>query len=452
MVFCVTAVGILLGRDHPKTRQATGLVQLTERTWAWIAKNDRSSNSALFVGDEWALVVDPGLTPSVVIEFLNAVREVTEKPVRWVVLTHWHPDHSLGSVCLPLEGVDLIAHAENLRSLEKNLSAVLKQFAENAPTEEERDELLKCRTRFPTLVVEDKLSLDLGNHMIEVFHVGGAHTQGDIVVWSPEERVLATGDLFLHDSPPFMGEGSTSAWIAALELLALRDPLHVVPGHFAVGKLTDLLKFKAYLQTLLDYTKSALARGMSAEDASRNADFPEFASFKQYPQYEATFADNARVVFEELMQQSALQNEYQETMGQRLQTEVIELHQFFQDWFTGRLMNTDENFNRFSSVIAEDFEHISPEGLETNRDDLIYGLKKAHTSRANSEKPYRVWIKNVRIRAVDDGIFIVSYEEWQESKGETRGRLSTALFREKPATPNGVEWLHVQETWLPEEK
>ncbi|MFQ5652261.1 MAG: hypothetical protein ACE5IY_20215 [bacterium] len=139
-------------------------------------------------------------------------------------------------------------------------------------------------------------------------------------------------------------------------------------------------------------------------------------------------------------------------LGQRLQTEVVELHQFFEGWFTGRLADTEENFSRLSSVMADDFELISPTGQRRKRAGLIVGLKQAHASRANSEPPYRIWIKNVHSRVVDDRLYVVTYEEWQMADGKTRGRQSTALLRDRPDTPNGVDWLHVHETWLQDGK
>lgn len=136
----------------------------------------------------------------------------------------------------------------------------------------------------------------------------------------------------------------------------------------------------------------------------------------------------------------------------RLETEIVALHQFFEGWFTGRLANTDENYRRFSDVVSKDFEIISPEGTSRARTGMIDGLRQTHGNWSNTEKPGRIWIQNVRSRVVGERFYIATYEEWQQENGVARGRLSTALFRERADAPNGVEWLHVHETWLPEKQ
>ncbi len=278
----------------------TGLVKLTERAWAWVAKDDRSSNSALFVGDDAALIVDPGLTPDVARQFLAAVHEVTDKPIRWAILTHWHPDHSFGVICLRHRSFKLAAHPLARRSLAENAAAVRKQLAAASKSDAERQELASCEFKLPEIIISAKERFDLGGLQIDVFHPGAAHTQGDLVVWSPKERVLVTGDLLLHDSSPSMGEGSVLVWVKALERLAALKPLHVLPGHFAPGTVKDMLRFRDYLQAQVVHAQAALAAGRTVAETSKSATFPEFADFLQYPQYDATFAANARDVMREL--------------------------------------------------------------------------------------------------------------------------------------------------------
>lgn len=129
--------------------------------------------------------------------------------------------------------------------------------------------------------------------------------------------------------------------------------------------------------------------------------------------------------------------------------ELRELHQFFQGWGEGALADTDETFRRLSSVLADDFELVTPEGRVIAKDPLLEGLRSSHGARRG--RGYRIRIENERARSIGEGLHLVVYEEWQELEGEARGRLSTAVLRSRAGTPNGVEWLHVHETWLPEE-
>jgi hypothetical protein len=137
-------------------------------------------------------------------------------------------------------------------------------------------------------------------------------------------------------------------------------------------------------------------------------------------------------------------------MESRCEQEVRELHQFFEDWFNGRLPPTDEAFRRFESVMAEGFLIISPDGVLSERAELVHRLRQAHGIWRENSRPGRIWIENLRVRHTVGPQAMVLYEEWQEIEGEARGRLSTAILQQRVATPNELEWLHVHEVWLPD--
>ena len=123
--------------------------------------------------------------------------------------------------------------------------------------------------------------------------------------------------------------------------------------------------------------------------------------------------------------------------------EVVELHEFFQRWFAGESPQTNDAFDRFASVMAEEFHIISPAGRIMQQDTILEAVRSAYGS-----GPIKIWIRNHAHRFTIGDIALVTYEEWQTKGDETRGRLSSALLRIKPGTPNDLQWLHVQETWL----
>ena len=125
--------------------------------------------------------------------------------------------------------------------------------------------------------------------------------------------------------------------------------------------------------------------------------------------------------------------------------EIEELHQFFQDWFNGDLPETAVSFARFADVMAPDFEMVSPNG----RSVPITFLQPALRHRYNSWQNGRIWIENVRVHWQKGDLLLVVYEEWQSVDGEENGRLSSVLFQQQPNLPNGLLWLYVHETWLP---
>jgi len=132
----------------------------------------------------------------------------------------------------------------------------------------------------------------------------------------------------------------------------------------------------------------------------------------------------------------------------RCQTEVVDLHRFFVAWFCGQLPQTETAFARLSKVLAEGMVLISPAGTIQTRGQILLWISQAYGSRAEMSPPFRIWIEDFRLRHHRDGLALATYIEWQEVAGQTNARLSSALFAEKPDSPNGVVWLHVHETAL----
>lgn len=134
--------------------------------------------------------------------------------------------------------------------------------------------------------------------------------------------------------------------------------------------------------------------------------------------------------------------------------EVVDLHRFFQEWFRGELPKTDAAFERFAGVMNGSFHIVSPAGRKTAIEPLKKGLHGAHGSwsSASVESPgSKIWIENMHFQKLSDDLGFVTYEEWQIKDGPAKGRLSTAIFERDSQAPNGVRWLHVHETWLPDE-
>jgi len=134
------------------------------------------------------------------------------------------------------------------------------------------------------------------------------------------------------------------------------------------------------------------------------------------------------------------------SLRDRCETEVLELHRFFERWYLGEPDPHGEDFSRLSDVLTEDFRMVNPDGEVVARSELLTGLRRNHGTRSDD---FQIRVENVSYRMVGRTAAAVTYEEWHEEGGRTRGRVSTAILREHSSTPNGVEWLHVHETWLP---
>lgn len=122
-------------------------------------------------------------------------------------------------------------------------------------------------------------------------------------------------------------------------------------------------------------------------------------------------------------------------------TEIEALHVEFERWFGGE----SDSLERVERVLADDFTMVPPSGETVCRADLIAGLKKAHGAVQLS-----IDIRNPKVRWSAPNGVLVSYEEWQMTPGKSTGRQSTVLFVPDEDAPNGVTWVHVQETWMPQ--
>ncbi len=130
---------------------------------------------------------------------------------------------------------------------------------------------------------------------------------------------------------------------------------------------------------------------------------------------------------------------------ERVAAEIEGLHQFFEDWGAGRMTRSQTNFARFSGVTAPDFHLVSPSGTMVDYAQVEAWIWEMHNTRPD----WRLWVEAVQVTAQRAGLWIVTYEEWQESPAGRTVRFSSALLEAASATPNGLRWLHVHETWLP---
>lgn len=281
-----------------------GFEKISARVWAFVAQDERSANGALFIGSKEALVVDPGLTPAIAQRFLAGARAITDRPIRTVVLTHWHPDHAMGAACLHDDAYALAATPATRRALAENLAAISHAMAQGVSDPAERDALDDCALRLPDTLIDERRAFDLGGHVVKVWAAGIAHTDGDLLVYSPSEQVLVSGDLLLNGSSPDMQQGSVAGLLSNLDWLLTLPIKRVIPGHFAVTDKAGLAHFRDYVRAIHDSARAAVESGETIGDTLPAALKP-FADFRQFPQYQATFADNLRAAAAQIRAQPA---------------------------------------------------------------------------------------------------------------------------------------------------
>ena len=257
-------------------------------------------NAAIIVLDDGVLVVDTHSKPSAARALIEQIKKLTPKPVKFVVNTHFHWDHYQGNEAYPSSwpaGVEIIsseatrtsieqrgiprvkheiitmpAEIEQLRSdLQKASSTQQKETITKNLAEAEAylGELKKMQITLPTMTFDRSLILHRKTRTVEILWLGRAHTDGDVFVFLPKEKVIATGDA-LHGWTPFMGDSYPYDWIETLDAAEKLDFEYVIGGHGDVmrGKQKFEL-WKQYFRDLMDQTAAAYSEGASLDDAKK---------------------------------------------------------------------------------------------------------------------------------------------------------------------------------------
>jgi glyoxylase-like metal-dependent hydrolase (beta-lactamase superfamily II) len=204
-------------------------VQLSPNAWAYTAEGD--PNTGVIVGDDAVMVIDTQATPVMAQDVIRRIREVTDKPIKYVVLSHYHAVRVLGAAGYAPEHIiasrdtyDLIVErGEQDKASEIGRFPRLFRAVESVPP----------GLTWPTMTFEGRMSIWLGKLEVQLLQLGRGHTKGDTVAWLPQQRILFSGDLVEFDATPYAGDAYFKDWPATLDNIARLDPVALVPGRGA---------------------------------------------------------------------------------------------------------------------------------------------------------------------------------------------------------------------------
>lgn len=247
--------------------------RLSEHAYAYTAQGD--PNTGIVIGEDAVLVIDTQATPVMAQDVIRRIRAVTDKPIRYVVLSHYHAVRVLGASAYAPQHV--IASRDTYDLIRERGSADMKSEIERFPRLFRAAESIPGLT-WPTLVFERSLTLWLGSLEVQILQIGRGHTKGDTVVWLPQDRILFAGDLVEFEVTPYAGDAYFTEWPATLGALAALRPSKLVPGRGAA------LQTPEQVAAGLDGTRAfvtdlyAIVREAAAEGESLNATYRRVAT------------------------------------------------------------------------------------------------------------------------------------------------------------------------------
>ncbi len=199
--------------------------RLSESAYAYTTEGD--PNTGIVIGDDGVLVVDTQATPKMAEDVVRRIRAVTDKPIKYVVLSHYHAVRVLGaSAYRPQE---IIASRATLDMIRERGAQDMQSEIERFPRLFQAVESIPGLT-WPTLTFEKSMTLWLGKLEVQIIHAGRGHTQGDTIVWLPGEKVLFSGDLVEYGVAAYAGDAHLADWPQTLDALRALAPATLVPG------------------------------------------------------------------------------------------------------------------------------------------------------------------------------------------------------------------------------
>ena len=255
----------------PKT---TTFTRLSEHAYAYTAEGD--PNSGVVIGDDAALVVDTTATPSMAQQLIGHIREVTDRPIKYVVLSHYHAVRVLGASAYAAEGAqEIIASRGTYELIVERGAQDMKSEIERFPRLFDAVESVPGLT-WPTMVFERDLTLFLGQLEVQIKHIGMGHTKGDTIVWLPQEKVLFSGDLVEYGAAAYTGDAHLAQWPDTLEALRGFGAEKLVPGRgpalLTSADANRAIDYtKSFVQTLYAAARESVAAGHDLREAFAHA-------------------------------------------------------------------------------------------------------------------------------------------------------------------------------------
>ena len=261
----------------------TTFVQLSAHCWAYTAEGD--PNTGVIIGDDGCMIIDATATPVAAQGVISKIREITDKPIKYVVLTHYHAVRVLGASGYKSEGLEQIIASQDTYDLivergQQDMDSEIGRFPRLFQAVESVPGLT-----WPTMTFTGEMTLWLGKLEVKIKQIGRGHTKGDTIVYLPQQNICFSGDLVEADAACYTGDAYLADWPATLDALTAMNFDKLVPGRGAALLTPDAVKkglayTRDFVSTLYTSAQEAVAQGMDLNATmkhTRKAMDPKFA-------------------------------------------------------------------------------------------------------------------------------------------------------------------------------
>lgn len=260
---CLLVPGIVAGEE------TAGLTKLSEHVYAAVdfknaspAGNSFGVNTGIVIGKDAVLVVDTRISAKKAQEFIADIKKVTDKPIKYVVNTHYHLDHSWGNCEFVKLGAVVIGQENGLKLTSRYIEGISHPENYGLTAEDIKGTTISP----PTITFKDALLVDLGGVTVSLSYLGHTHTNDSIVALVEQDGVLFAGDALFVRYHPSMGDADVQGWLKALARLESTPAKIIVPGHGPVSTAADIKELEVYL-TEFDKQAKALCAGKTQDNA-----------------------------------------------------------------------------------------------------------------------------------------------------------------------------------------
>lgn len=239
--------------------------KLSDNAYAYTAEGD--PNTGVIIGDDSVMIIDATATPVMAQGVIAKVREITDKPIKYVVLTHYHAVRVLGASGYKDEGLEQIIASQDTYNLivergQQDMDSEIGRFPRLFNAVESVPGLT-----WPTITFQKEMTLWMGKLEVKILQVGRGHTKGDTIVWIPSQKICFSGDLVEYDAACYTGDAYLADWPQTLDNLAALRAEKLVPGRgpalMNAGEVEKGLAYtKAFVSALYGSAREAVAQGM----------------------------------------------------------------------------------------------------------------------------------------------------------------------------------------------